>query len=73
MDEPTPRLHRFFMWLRCLICEDSRNFTQQLKTIRKAAQMDDLSEDPRIKDVHLPQKASDRMKAVIAKELEQSR
>ena len=68
MDHPTPLMHKFFMWLRCLICKDSRNFTEQLNIIREAARMDDLPPDARNEEVHLSEEAVKRLKSAIENE-----
>ena len=68
MDNPTPLMHKFFMWLRCLICRDSRNFTQQLSIIRKAARMDELPPDEKKKEIHLSEESINRMKSVVKSE-----
>jgi hypothetical protein len=65
MDNPTPWLHRLFMWLRCVICKDSRNFTHHLNTIRKAARMDELPPNERTAEIQLSEESINRMKSVI--------
>ena len=65
MDSHTPWLHKFFMWLRCVICKDSRNFTNQLSTIRKAARMVELPPDVNEKERHLSEESIKRMKSVV--------
>jgi len=68
MDNPTPRLHKFFMWLRCMICEDSRNFTQQLNIIREAAKTNELPPDVKNAEIHLSKESISRMKSAIERE-----
>ena len=73
IDNPTPWLHKFFMWLRCLICKDSRKFTNQLSIIRKAARMDELPPDETIMESHLSQESINRMKSVVKSEYAKSK
>jgi hypothetical protein len=68
MDSPTSWLHKFFMWLGCAICKDSRNFTRQLNTLRETARMDELTPDMEIAETHLPEEAINRVKSAIEKE-----
>lgn len=72
MDNPTPWLHKFFMWLRCVICKDSRNFTQQLNTIREAARINEIPPNVNNAGIHLPEEAIDRMKSAIESEYAKS-
>ncbi len=68
MDNPTPWRHKVFMWLRCLICKDSRNFTQQLSIIRKAARMDELPPNEKSSDIHLSEESINQMKSILKRE-----
>ena len=68
MDNPTPWLDKFFMWLRCIICKDSRNFTQQLNVIREAARINELPPDVKNADIHLSEESINRMKSAIESE-----
>lgn len=73
MDHHTPWLHKFFMWLRCVICKDSRNFTNQLSIIRKAVRMDELPPDVKKMDRHLSEESISRMKSVVKSEYAKSK
>lgn len=72
MDAPTPWLHKFFMWLRCLICKDSRNYSQQLNIIREATRANELPPDHKNADMRLPEDCIRRMKSAIKSECAKS-
>ena len=72
LDEPPPLHQRFLMWLRCVICRDSRTFTEQMHIIHEAATSHDIPQAYDTADIQLSSEAKDRMRTLLKSETTKS-